>query len=121
MAGAASWSSAVVAAVVGTGCAAPGKGICRSFFVAGPSAFVDEFEFLATISAGRAMKDFPTGRRERVRFFDMILVLVDRGGGRRRGRRRGDGVGLSFEFVPGKNDWRGRLSFSAFVPTEYYL
>lgn len=78
---AASWSRAVAAAVVGTDCSsASDAGIRRSFFVAGPSLvlFAEEFEFLATtMSAGRAMKDCPTGRRERMRFLDMILVSVE--------------------------------------------
>ena len=79
---AASWSRAVAAAVVGTDCSsASGADIRRSFFVAGPSLVLfaaEEFEFLATaIPAGRAMKDCPTGRRDRMRFLDMILVLVE--------------------------------------------
>ena len=87
---AASWSRGDAAAVFSADCSpASDADIRRSFFVAGPSLvlFAEEFEFLATtISAGRVMKDCPTGRRERMRFLDIMLVsteslLVDRGAG----------------------------------------
>ena len=74
-------SSAEAAAVVGTETdAASDAAIRRSFFVAGPSLFVDEFEFAATMSAGRVTKDCPTGSRERMRFFDMFAMLLGDGG-----------------------------------------
>ena len=99
---AASWSRADAAAVFNADCSpASDADIRRSFFVAGPSLFAKEFEFLATtISAGRVMKDCPTGRRERMRFLDIMLVsteslLVDRGAGWH---------GIIVEFL--ENDWR---------------
>ena len=104
---AASLSRADAAAVFSTDCSsASGADIRRSFFVAGPSLvlFAEEFEFLATtISAGRVMKDCPTGRRERMRFLDIVLVsteslLVDRGAG---------WYGIIVEFL--ENDWRSSM------------
>ena len=74
-------SSAEAAAVFGADTAAASdSAIRRSFFVTGPSLFFDAFEFAATTSAGRVMKDCPTGSRERLRFFDMLeMLLGDRG------------------------------------------